>query len=196
MKQCLVRNLLAQVLALGISGTDFKGLSARLSLQADAFDIEQNGLGFNNLIYMAVVLSEMAKDPTAAYRGLIVEEPEAHLHPQLQTVLLDYLQSIQADAGEGDVQVFVTSHSPNFASIASLDSTVCLVDSAKGIKAFFPRDILFDKKPKEHIKKRQKLECYLDVTRAELFFARRVIFVEGAAELMLISVLAKKVGVE
>ena len=88
---------LAQLLTVGISGTDFNRLSSRLTLQADAFDIDQNGLGFNNLIYMAVVLSEMAKDPTAAYRGLIVEEPEAHLHPQLQSVLLDYLQGIHAE---------------------------------------------------------------------------------------------------
>ncbi len=42
--------------------------------------------------------------------------------------------------------------------------------------------------------KREKLERYLDVTRAEIFFARRVIFVEGAAELMLVSVLAAKAG--
>ena len=187
---------LAQLLELGISGTDFNRLSARLSLQADAFDIEQNGLGFNNLIYMAVVLSEMVKDTTAAYRGLIVEEPEAHLHPQLQSILLEYLQGIQSSDGEGDVQVFVTSHSSNFASIANLDSVLCLVDSGDDVKAFFPRDIKFDSTPKDHLKKRQKLERYLDVTRAELFFARRVIFVEGAAELMLISVLAKKLGVE
>ena len=187
---------LAQLLELGISGTDFNRLSARLSLQADTFDIEQNGLGFNNLIYMAVVLSEMVKDPTAAYRGLIVEEPEAHLHPQLQSVLLDYLQGIQSDEGEGVVQVFVTSHSPNFASIANLDSVMCLVDSGDNVKVFSPRDIKFDPTAKNHLKKRQKLERYLDVTRAELFFARRVIFVEGAAELMLISVLAKKLGAE
>ncbi len=187
---------LAQLLELGISGTDFNRLSARLSLQADAFDIEQNGLGFNNLIYMAVVLSEMIKDPTAAYRGLIVEEPEAHLHPQLQSVLLEYLQGIQSEEGEGAVQVFVTSHSPNFSSLANLDSVLCLVDSGNEVRAFSPRNIEFDPISKGHVKKRQKLERYLDVTRAELFFARRVIFVEGAAELMLISVLAKKLGAE
>jgi putative ATP-dependent endonuclease of OLD family len=194
--ETMLGNQLAQLLELGISGTDFNRLSARLSLQADNFDIEQNGMGFNNLIYMAVVLSEMIKDPTAAYRGLIVEEPEAHLHPQLQSVLLEYLQGIQSEEGGGAVQVFVTSHSPNFSSIANLDSVLCLVDSGDEVKALCPRDIKFDPNVNLHLKKRQKLERYLDVTRAELFFARRVIFVEGAAELMLISVLAKQLGAE
>lgn len=179
---------LAQVLDLGLSGSDFQRLASRLSLVVDTFEIEQNGLGFNNLIFMAVVLSELAKNPEASYRGLIIEEPEAHLHPQLQAVLLDYLRMIKAVEGEKPVQLFVTSHSPNFASIADLDSLACLVDTGTSVETFFPRTIAFSKG------KREKLERYLDVTRAELFFARRVIFVEGAAELMLVSVLAEKCG--
>lgn len=179
---------LAQLLEVGLSASDFKSLKARLSLLVDAFEIEQNGLGFNNLIYMAVVLSELAKNAESCYRGLIVEEPEAHLHPQLQAVLLQYLESIKAVEGEKPVQLFVTSHSPNFASIANLDSLVCLVDTGTSVETFFPRDVVFKKG------KREKLERYLDVTRAELFFARRVIFVEGAAELMMISALAKRIG--
>ena len=179
---------LEQALDLGLSGSDFQRLASRLSLMVDAFEIEQNGLGFNNLIFMAVVLSELAKNPEASYRGLIVEEPEAHLHPQLQAVLLNYLESIKGAEGEKPVQLFVTSHSPNFASIANLDSLACLVDTGEGVETFFPRTIKFGKG------KREKLERYLDVTRAELFFARRVIFVEGAAELMLVDVLAEKAG--
>lgn len=179
---------LAQLLEVGLSASDFKSLKSRLSLVVDAFEIEQNGLGFNNLIYMAVVLSELTKNPDSCYRGLIVEEPEAHLHPQLQAVLLQYLQSIQAVDGEKPVQLFVTSHSPNFASIANLDSLVCLVDTGTEVETFLPRSIEFDKG------KREKLERYLDVTRAELFFARRVIFVEGAAELMMVDALAKRMG--
>lgn len=177
---------LAQFLEVGLSASDFKTLKSRLSLVVDAFEIEQNGLGFNNLIYMAVVLSELTKNPDSCYRGLIVEEPEAHLHPQLQAVLLQYLQSIQAVDGEKPVQLFVTSHSPNFASIADLDSLVCLVDTGTAVETFLPRSITFGKG------KREKLERYLDVTRAELFFARRVIFVEGAAELMMVDALAKR----
>jgi len=179
---------LAQALDLGLSGSDFQRLASRLSLMVDAFEIEQNGLGFNNLIFMAVVLSELATNSEASYRGLIIEEPEAHLHPQLQAVLLGYLETIKAIEGERPVQLFVTSHSPNFASIADLDSLACLVDTREGVETFFPRKIAFG------TGKREKLERYLDVTRAELFFARRVIFVEGAAELMLVSVLAEKAG--
>lgn len=179
---------LSQVLDLGLSGSDFQRLASRLSLLVDAFEIEQNGLGFNNLIYMAVVLSELTKNPEASYRSLIIEEPEAHLHPQLQAVLLGYLETIKAVEGEKPVQLFVTSHSPNFASIADLDSLACLVDTEASVETFLPRTIAFEKG------KREKLERYLDVTRAELFFARRVIFVEGAAELMLVSVLAEKCG--
>lgn len=179
---------LAQVLAVGLSATDFQRLSARLSLTAQSMEIEQNGLGFNNLIFMAVVLSELAKNPEAAYRSLIVEEPEAHLHPQLQRILLRYLAGIPTKEGEKPVQLFVTSHSPNFASNSKLESLVCLVESEIGVETFFPRDVQFAKG------KREKLERYLDVTRGELFFARRVIFVEGAAELMLVDALAKNLG--
>ena len=136
---------------------------------------------------MAVVLSELAKNAQSCYRALIVEEPEAHLHPQLQAVLLQYLESVKAVEGEKPVQLFVTSHSSNFASIANLDSLVCLVDTGTTVETLFPRSIIFKKG------KREKLERYLDVTRAELFFARRVIFVEGAAELMLVSALAKRI---
>tara|TARA_R100000365_G_C2747838_1_gene78200 strand:+ start:3263 stop:4999 length:1737 start_codon:yes stop_codon:yes gene_type:complete len=177
---------LAQALQVGLSASDFQKLASRLSLLVDSLEIERNGLGYNNLIYMAVVLSELAKNADAAYRGLIVEEPEAHLHPQLQAVLLKYLSNIDYNDGERSVQVFVTSHSPNFASIAKLDSIACLVDTGAEVEAFHPRSLSFEKG------KREKLERYLDVTRAELFFARRVIFVEGAAELLLVNVLASK----
>jgi len=146
----MLGSTLAQDLRIGLNASDFKRLSSRLSLTADEFEIDQNGLGFNNLIYMAVVLSELVKNREASYRGLIIEEPEAHLHPQLQAVLLKYLQSIQAGADE-PVQLFVTSHSPNFASIADLSSLACIVQTPAGVETFFPREITFDAGKREKL---------------------------------------------
>lgn len=187
----MLGDVLSQVIDVNLSPSDFRRVAARLGLLAANFEIEQNGLGFNNLIYMAVVLSELAVSKDSAYRALLVEEPEAHLHPQLQAVLLDYLRSVETPAeGEKAVQVFLTSHSPNFAALADIDSIACVYEEAGTIEAFFPREIKFEKRKKE------KLQRYLNVTRAELFFARRIILVEGAAELFLVEVMAKQLNID
>lgn len=187
----MLGNVLSQKLDISLSPSDFQRLAARLTLGVDDLEVEQNGLGFNNLIYMAVVLSELSLSTDAAYRALIVEEPEAHLHPQLQAVLLEYLKSIENPAeNEKAVQVFVTSHSPHFAALADLDSIGCIYRTPDSIEAFFPRDVDFDKAKKE------KLQRYLNVTRADLFFARRIVFVEGTAELFIIQALARSENID
>lgn len=187
----MLGEVLSQQLAVGLSPSDFVKVASRLSLVVADLEVEQNGLGFNNLIYMAVVLSELSLSKEAAYRALIVEEPEAHLHPQLQAVLLQYLRAVETPSpGEKAVQIFVTSHSPNFAALADIDSIGCIYLAPTGADAFFPRDVAFDKRKKE------KLQRYLNVTRAEIFFARRIIFVEGAAELFLIEALAQKLNID
>lgn len=185
----MMGDVLSQPIDVQLSPSDFKRVAARLGMLISSFEVEQNGLGFNNLIYMAIVLSELAMSKDAAYRALLVEEPEAHLHPQLQAVLLDYLKTVEKPSeGEKAVQVFLTSHSPNFAALADIDSVGCVYHHGDAVEAFFPREIKFDKTVKE------KLQRYLNVTRAELFFARRVILVEGAAELFLVEAIAAKMG--
>jgi putative ATP-dependent endonuclease of the OLD family len=187
----MLGDVLSQQLAVALSPSDFQRVAARLALAVENFEVEQNGLGFNNLIYMAVVLSELSLSKEAAYRALIVEEPEAHLHPQLQAVLLQYLQAVRNPAeGEKAVQVFVTSHSPNFAALADIDSIGCVYHAPTSVGTFFPREIEFERRKKE------KLQRYLNVTRADIFFARRIIFVEGAAELFIIEALAHKLKID
>ncbi|MRW88398.1 AAA family ATPase [Duganella sp. FT80W] len=179
---------LSQQLDLNLSPSDIGKVASRLAILADGFDIEKNGLGYNNLIYMAAVMGELSLSGEVVYRCLIVEEPEAHLHPQLQSILLAYLQQ-EAAAGGQQVQIFVTTHSPHFAAFAELDSVIRLSEHFGKLTAFPIKDAVLDER------RRKKLKRYLDVTRADLFFARSVILVEGAAERALMPVMAEYLNI-
>ncbi|WP_111811608.1 ATP-dependent nuclease [Acinetobacter soli] len=145
-------------------------------------DLCQNSLGYNNLLYIASILAELTltKDDSL-YRLLLIEEPEAHLHPQLQVRLLDHLEKV---ANENKVQVIVTTHSTVLASSVKLDKIIHLSKQDNPISTPLADCGL-------EITNLNFLNRWLDITKSNLLFASGVILVEGIAEQMLIPELAK-----
>lgn len=152
----------------------------------DPLEILQNGLGYNNLLYMAVLLAALGKGSDAELRVLLIEEPEAHLHPQLQQLLLTSLKGAASER----TQVVATSHSPNFASSAPLNSLVILTSTGAGTPPAARAPLGFGLSTRQAA----HLEKFLDATKASLFFARGTIFVEGLAEQLVLPELARRLG--
>ena len=156
-----------------------------------------NGLGYNNLIYMSLLLAKMQADGNIAYMKrnakvlsfLAVEECEAHLHPAMQYKFLKFLQDNNLN---GHVrQIFMTSHSTQIASAVKLDDLICLTSPALGqINVGYPRAIYKEESSNDRVSK-QYVQRFLDATKADMFFANRLIFVEGIAEELLLPVFAR-----
>ena len=166
----------------------FRRIIAGLQPEIDGLPFTLNGLGYNNLVFTSATLGTLRRSLQFSFRSILVEEPEAHLHPQLQMLLLRHLADVASNHEGNEVQVIASSHSPILASQAAIDSVVSVHEVDGKVSAVSVCSIEMG----DTIKK--KLQRYLDATRAELFFARRILMVEGIAEALLLPLLAKIAG--
>lgn len=154
-------------------------------VENDAYrNLFENSLGYNNLIYLATILAEFEglKENYSSPRILLIEELEAHLHPQIQTKVLKYLKE---QSLKNDIQIIITSHSTTIASATPIDNIICFNSVDRDVKITSLGKCVRDEKTKRFINR------WMDVTRSTLFFSKGNILVEGLAEALLIPKMAE-----
>lgn len=161
------------------TSNDIKSILEKLTLLLKE---EPNpGLGTLNRLFMAAELLHLNKADWSGLRLGLVEELEAHLHPQAQ------MQVIEAFQKQTAIQLILTTHSPNLASKLKLENLIMCNNSNA-----FPMGSAYTELNKDNYK---FLEKFLDTTKANLFFAKGIILVEGWAEEILIPSIAKALDI-
>jgi len=192
----------APILRDAIDEDDFIA-ALRLHIDGALFTVPatHNGLGYNNLVYISLLLASLQFKASVPRRGqnavlfpmLLMEEPEAHLHPSLQYKLLKYLQK-RLSPEKTSRQVFLTTHSTHITAAAGLEPIICLglSEADGGVHVAYPARV-FGESPEDKAS-RDYVERYLDATKSNMLFAKGVIFVEGIAEQLLVPCLSQCIG--
>jgi putative ATP-dependent endonuclease of OLD family len=167
-----------------------------------------NGLGARNLILILLRLLEFFKSyvATQAETGIqlvFIEEPEAHLHPQMQEVFISKLSEIAAMFAKQfnndkpwPVQFVVSTHSPHMANRAPFSAIRYFLASPEvaGAPHFTTRVKDLSQGFTGVSKTDEKwLHQYMTLTRCDLLFADKVILIEGTSERLLLPKMIEKV---
>lgn len=153
-------------------------------IASSSFELRQNGLGYNNLLFMSAVLGDMAIARGGVYQHLLmIEEPEAHLHPQLQELVHNFFSDTNQE--DTNIQIIFTSHSPTLASKVDVENTNLIYENNHRKHCLPFAEANLTDANKDYLQK------YLDVTKSQMFFARGILFVEGISEAILLPEIAK-----
>lgn len=164
-----------------------------------------NGLGSRNLIYILFQLFEFFRDwqskPVSNGLYLVfIEEPEAHLHPQMQQVFIKQINEIAIEFANTlnnnmpwPVQFIITTHSTHIANEAKFDAIRYFLTSRNEQKETKIKDLRKEFSASTLKEDKEFLHKYLTLTKCDLYFADKAILIEGPTERILMPVLISKV---
>ena len=146
-----------------------------------------NGLGILNILYLLLQIDLREQDFKSENRDinlLFIEEPEAHTHPQMQYVFAD--KTLKALSKKEKLQTLITTHSSHVVSRCEF-SNIRYLQNHDEDKCVIVKNFLAELSVKYTNQNDFKfLKQYITLNAAELFFASKVIFIEGATERMLL----------
>lgn len=176
-----------------------------------------NGLGYSNLIFMILEFlsflkqfnqslyaewdeNKKVKMQNAKSLVIMIEEPESHMHPQMQQVFIRGVKDLlkREKLKNIDIQIIITTHSSHVIAESGLDEE----DGFHQLRYFgrddkgnhFHRDFNKFKTTEKEKDTFQFLRKYLTLHKCDLFFADKVIMVEGLTERLLLPLMIKKVS--
>lgn len=162
------------------------------------------GLGVRNLIFILLRIVTFYREFRAEREApgvhlVFIEEPEAHLHPQMQEVFIRHVSKLAQQLSDQEgaplpwpVQFIVSTHSSHVANAAGFEAIrYFLPNSASGVRKTKVKDLREGLRGTP-IEYRRFLHQYMTLTRCDLFFADKAVLIEGTSERLLLPVIIER----
>lgn len=166
--------------------TQFKFLELSIMNNGVSLPVHKLGNGFQSLIVISIFRTYLE------IKGIkpifLIEEPEMYLHTHAKK----YFYSILETLAQADTQIFYTTHATEFVDIICSESVKRIVSSENTTRILPAKPVQLDFQEDELL----KLNTAINQERAELFFAEKVILVEGETEKVVFDYLLRLKGID